>query len=364
MTKDCFKLYVHCITFNHARYIKDTMDGFCMQQTNFPYVCIIVDDASTDGEQDVIRSYLEQHFVLNDEKNVRRVETEDYVMTFVQHRNNLNCFFAVYLLKYNHYSVHKSKIKYITEFLESVDYCALCEGDDYWTDPHKLQIQFDYMESHSECTMTCHRAQLFSENKKKIVGEQYCRTSDGILNPVDIINRTGLYIPTCSIVYRTEIKNYYPEYCNNCNVGDYPLQISAAMKGTVYYFDRIMSVYRIENSFSWEGRQKFNSIDSDRLHIVKSQMEMFKGFSNDYPKYSRTFRDKISEHIIKNIPFGYKSDDIHFYTDVFQREISEFSFIRKCVLSIYKYPIRIIRRIIRKLFFGKYYQLRKFYYFI
>ena len=158
MTRDSFKLYVCCFTFNHSRFIEDTMNGFCIQQTNFPYVCIIVDDASTDGEQDIIQNYIEQHFAINNEKKVRKVETKDYVMTFVQHRDNLNCFFAVYLLKYNHYSIHKSKMQYYAEFANNVSYSALCEGDDYWIDPHKLQIQFDYMESHSECTMTCHSA--------------------------------------------------------------------------------------------------------------------------------------------------------------------------------------------------------------
>lgn len=84
------------MTFNQATYIKDTLDGFCMQQTSFPYVCIVMDDASTDGEQEVITKYLHDNFNLNDGAIVRTNESENYVMTFAQHRNNLNCFFAVF----------------------------------------------------------------------------------------------------------------------------------------------------------------------------------------------------------------------------------------------------------------------------
>ena len=57
-----FKVYVWCNTFNQASYIKDTMEGFCIQQTHFPFVCLIMDDASTDGEPEVIKQYLNDHF--------------------------------------------------------------------------------------------------------------------------------------------------------------------------------------------------------------------------------------------------------------------------------------------------------------
>ena len=61
-----YKVRIVCNTYNQALYIKDTMDGFCMQTTNFPFVAIIVDDASTDGEPEVIRRYLQEHFLMDD----------------------------------------------------------------------------------------------------------------------------------------------------------------------------------------------------------------------------------------------------------------------------------------------------------
>ena len=70
-----FIVCVRCITFNHANYIEDAMNGFTMQETNFPYVCTILDDASTDGEQEVIKKYLQEHFDLEDKSVVRNEET-------------------------------------------------------------------------------------------------------------------------------------------------------------------------------------------------------------------------------------------------------------------------------------------------
>ena len=97
-----YKVCVWCNTYNQASYIKDNMDGFCMQQTNFPFICLIMDDASKDGEQEVIRQYLSDHFTVGSRK-----ETDDYHLTLARHKDNKNCYFAVFLLKYNHYSIKK-----------------------------------------------------------------------------------------------------------------------------------------------------------------------------------------------------------------------------------------------------------------
>jgi len=140
-----FPVYVICHTFNQSAYIIDALDGFCMQITDFPYICIIMDDASTDGEQTVIRDYLNTHFCLDDKSLAKNEESEDYVMTYAQHRENTNCYFAVFYLKYNHYSKNKEKSQYYSRW-NAVKYIAMCEGDDYWTDSRKLQIQFDFLE--------------------------------------------------------------------------------------------------------------------------------------------------------------------------------------------------------------------------
>lgn len=149
-----------CMTYNQSKYILDTLNGFTIQETDFPYVCTIMDDASTDGEPEVIRQYLQQYFDLEDNRTVRHEETDDYILTFAQHKTNKNCFFAVLLLKYNHYrnpEKKKQKLQYIAQWNENAKYLAACEGDDYWTVPYKLQMQVNYLETHPNIVLSCHR---------------------------------------------------------------------------------------------------------------------------------------------------------------------------------------------------------------
>ena len=96
MTPVDFLVCIRCFTFNHAPYIEDAMNGFCMQDASFPFVCTIVDDASTDGEQEVIKAYLQKHFDIDDPSIARNEETDDYVLVFARHKTNKNCFFSVF----------------------------------------------------------------------------------------------------------------------------------------------------------------------------------------------------------------------------------------------------------------------------
>lgn len=295
-------VYVSCMTYNHAPYIVDALNGFTMQETTFPYVCAVIDDASTDGEQEVIKNYLHEHFDLEDKSIVRNEETNDYVLTFARHKSNKNCYFAVLYLKYNHYSIKKSKAPYIKEWRDNCKYIAFCEGDDYWTDKNKLQKQVDFMEANPHCAMICNRTRLFSEQQQKYIGENYCSDEDGYLSTKEIILRGGLYISTCSILYRESIlEKGYPEYCKQCHVGDYPLQIFMAMNGQVYYFNNNMSVYRVGNVNSWRGQRKTISIEK-RISTVQSEITMLKGFAKEYPQYHKVLFRRMMAYLHLNFP--------------------------------------------------------------
>ena len=150
-----YSVCIKCFTYNHASFIEDAMNGFTMQQTDFPFVCIVVDDASTDGQPEVIGKYLSTYFDLDDDAITRNEETDDYKLTYARHKTNRNCFFLILLLKYNHYSIKKSKDPYFKEWSENVAYVALCEGDDYWIDKYKLSRQIALLEEHPEYSMCC-----------------------------------------------------------------------------------------------------------------------------------------------------------------------------------------------------------------
>lgn len=350
-----FLVSVRCLTYNHAAYIKDTMDGFCMQKTNFPYVCVILDDASTDGEQKIIKDYLALHFEEIGEDHTE--ETEDYLLLFARHKHNVNCFFAVYFLKTNHFG-KKAKGPYLERWEKRTKYVAYCEGDDYWIDNGKLQLQTEFLERNSNCSMTCSRTKYFSQKLKRYTKEQYCRKGDGFLTVKDVVYRQGLYISTCSVMFRNSIMDHYPVYCHKCLIGDYPLQIFAAVEGEIYYFDKVMSVYRVDNSDSWMGRQATvrGTVDKKRLTIMDSTLNMLSGFSEDYPEYSLFFKNKIADFINRGIPYRKKSSraDVLDYINHFQNYINQYNWFWRMDLLIRRIRIPGIRFVYTKLFMRKF----------
>lgn len=356
-----YLVYVDCPTYNQSSYIRDSLDGFCSQKTSFPFVCGIVDDASTDGEQDVIHQYLVDNFDLADNCIASRVETEDYIRVFAQHKMNKNCFFIVFYLKYNHYQNNKSRFLYISEWRDRAKYIAVCEGDDYWISPYKLQKQVDFLESNPDYTMTCHRTQLYSVRQQRMIGENYCYDKSCNLIPKDVIYRGGLFISTCSILFREEIQENKPDYWTNCKVGDYPLQIACVMKGKAYYINELMSVYRVENSKSWMGSQRLWEFNRNRLEVIQSQVEMFRGFSRDYPVYSKLLNNKIAHLVNSNVPRYCSSKDIRSYYMYFSKEISSYSILQKLDFIIMSLRIPKLIGLYIQLFHGKYRYNKKMY---
>lgn len=290
-----FLVSVRCISYNHAPYIKDCMNGFTMQETNFPYVCVIDDDASTDGEPEVINNYLAENFNLDDEDVVRKEETDDYHMIFAQHKTNKNCFFAVYFLNYNHYSIRKSRDKYVEKYIDGAKYIALCEGDDYWIAPDKLQKQVEYMEYHPECTMTFHNAIKYYLQENKIALFNNLR-EDHTLTAHEAI--ADWLVPTASIVIRSEYY-VYPERLVRIYSADYALILRCFYGGEVYGFSEMMSVYRINTvgtSASAYIKGKFGFVESQH----KILLESFNQWSNY--KYKDEVDDRIS-YLNKEIKF-------------------------------------------------------------
>ena len=166
-----YKVLIRCITYNHSQYITDTLKGFVMQQTDFPFVIVLLDDASTDGTKDMIRSFISDQFDIEDSIVAYERETEHAHISYAQHKTNRNCFVLVHYLKYNHYQNGKKKLHYVSEWRKSVKYETLCEGDDYWTDPLKLQVQVDFMDANPDYSFCCHRFDIYEQNKDRWLKE-------------------------------------------------------------------------------------------------------------------------------------------------------------------------------------------------
>ena len=301
---DCPLVTIRCTVFNHENYLRQCLDGFVNQRTDFRFEAFVHDDASTDGSKSIIEEYAARF--------------PDIIKPLYESENL--------------FSKHDGSFRratYDSKVLKG-KYIALCEGDDFWTDPHKLQKQVDFLESHPDYTMVCSRATLFSSRKGQYVGENYCQEKDGTLAIKDIVNRSGLFIPTCTIVFRKSLLDNYPDYCKRCVVGDYPLQIYAAMNGKVYYFNDIMATYRVENQGSWMGSQGWKTASDNNLKRVESMIKMFDGFAGDYPQYSRLLRSKIAQYLRDQMPCPmYDYDGFRKYTDRFKVYLKEESLLWK-----------------------------------
>lgn len=235
-----YKVCVLCATFNHAPYITQTMDGFCIQQTDFPFICVIIDDASQDGAQEAISRYLQEHF-----NEVTKEETENYNLTLACHKVNANCHFAVFLLKKNHYSQGKMPLDYANRWKEHCSYVALCEGDDYWTDEHKLQKQADALDATPQATLVYTNFRVIDGDGKPIsrphIKEFPRRSHSGDNLPT--LLRYGNYVMVLTTMYRYEVVQ--SDAYKNCPYGmDFSTTLAASLIGDFIWMPEQTGCYR------------------------------------------------------------------------------------------------------------------------
>lgn len=251
---------IRCYTFNQSQYISQTLDGFTMQQTSFPFVINLVDDASTDGEQNVIINYMETNFNIYDTKVFYKKDTDYATIIFAQHQSNKNCYLASILLRENHFRINKDKLGYLKEWRDNAKYEAFCEGDDYWTNPQKLQMQVDYLEAHPECGLCYTDCDIFYESEdrweKSIFesGQQERFNNENPMKP-----RKGWYTSNVTWVWRLSDYNKIPQ---DHGYKDRPLYtlLSIGLSSKLGYIPCSTGVYRrYEGSVSYDtdARKKF-----------------------------------------------------------------------------------------------------------
>ena len=257
---------IHCCAYNHEPYIRQCLDGFVKQITNFKFEAIVHYDASTDNTALIIKEYATKY--------------PDIIKPIFQ--------------KENQYSKCKSNIRKSLFEHTYGKYIAMCEGDDYWIDPLKLQKQVDFLENNNDYTLCCSNAKILI-NEGELDWTRY--ENDKTIPTKDIIIGGGLFIQTASLLFRKNIYDDYPEYAKQCHVGDYPLQIFSAIKGKVYWFSEKQVVYRYQTENSWTKTISSKSINI-RINGWKSELKMLQGM-NEYRnfKYDLFFEQRIIEYI-------------------------------------------------------------------
>lgn len=250
MTDDVM-VSIWCPTYNQKKYIRDALEGFVLQKTNFLYKVIVFDDMSTDGTSDILLEYQMRYPKI----------------------------FHVIFSKENLSSCPEKKRILKQQYLTG-KYIALCDGDDYWVDCNKLQIQVDYMETHPECSMHIHNAlwQDCAEGSIK-AGNPYSGMDEKNLTAEEIIMQYNGHPPTASFLFRRELIDG-PEFLSETVTVDYALQLYALFLGSVHYSNRIMSVYRWHSAGSYSQMLK-----TDKKHKFSFSICVFR-LLFQYDKYT------------------------------------------------------------------------------
>ena len=209
---------IHCLVYNHEPYLRQCLDGFVMQKTNFRFVAIVHDDVSTDGSAAIIREYEEKY-----PDNIKPIyETEN---------------------QWHKADGSLGRIMSAAIDATGAKYVAMCEGDDYWTDPNKLQKQVDFLESHPDYSMCCHGADVLNQTSNTIgCGCEKMETREYF--PSDAF--PTWQIPTASIVYRRDVvEKFQLVREGDFFAGDVVLILICMHVGRVWGFADHMSVYRM-----------------------------------------------------------------------------------------------------------------------
>ncbi|MEK6324107.1 MAG: glycosyltransferase [Acidobacteriota bacterium] len=229
------KVTVVVITYNHEKFITQAINSVLMQEVSFDYEVVIVEDCSTDSTRDIIIDFQKAR------PNRTRLVLSERNMC-----DNRNYALAIQSA--------------------SGQYIALLDGDDYWTSPHKLQRQVDFLDSHTECAMCFHTATVFYEDgsnepwKLTPPGEKEIYSLDDLWG--------GGFIASCSVMFQREVFDHIPEWFYDIEVGDWALNILCAQHGKIGYLDEVMGAYRKHRGGIWSELSKAQQLEK-KLRFYK-----------------------------------------------------------------------------------------------
>lgn len=266
---------IECLAYNHGPYIRQCLDGFVMQKTDFPFIAIVHDDASADDTAKIILEYAQNY--------------PDIIKPILETENQ--------------YSKKDGSLGRIIKkaIPEQVRYIALCEGDDYWTDPYKLQKQVVYMENHPEYAMCFTGAKVLAEidnGHADLFRDLETREYSGD----EIIS--SWIVPTCTVLYKIGVTIPIDK---RFIVGDNVTFLSCAKFGKIHCISEQTAVYR-QNAGGWTATHTGYQVLYKWLNHYMALFEYFPEFKKPIKDqimktYARLFFNRILHHDIIGIKF-------------------------------------------------------------
>lgn len=250
-----------CITYNQMMYIEDAIRGFLIQETDFPFEIIIHDDASTDSTPLIIGNYVKKYPKL--------------IKAILQNENQ--------------YSKSPNSVLSIALKAASGEFLAICEGDDFWINNKKIEIQVKTMMKNQEVNLSFHTAIQHNclTDDFDVIGQYGC--AESIININEVILKSKGMIPTASTMISSRIVDEFVEVMSNLNakVGDIYLHVISSLSGGALFINKSMSVYRLFSVNSFNSCALNNSKQSHEIY--ESRVDCFRSLSERYRSYGELF---------------------------------------------------------------------------
>lgn len=258
---DEVKVSVICLAFNHEKYIRRSLDSMLQQETNFKFELIIHDDCSTDTTRQIIQEYHDKY--------------PDLIKVILQDENQ-----------------YQKGVAIVEKFMLPVasgKYIAFCECDDYWTDSRKLQLQYDYMESHSNCSLCCHNTVYHCLNKD-IDDYNFNSWSDiHVMNEYEVFMQWKVH--TSSFFMRKE-DGYRDENTIKYWFGDYVRLTSLFLEGDVVVLPQIMSQYNYGVATGVLYNSDISKLETKKKNVLQRK-EYLEYLLNKYGKCEKIINRRI-----------------------------------------------------------------------
>lgn len=259
------KVSVCVQTYNHVDYITECLDGILMQETNFPFEIILGEDESSDGTRDICKAYAQKY--------------PDKIRLFLRSREDVIYVDGNPTGRYNLIeNLSASKGKYI----------ALCEGDDYWTDPNKLQKQVDFLKNNQDVNLCFNRSDLLINKEFKLhpIPEVFEAKA---FNYIELLRHYN-FIGTAGVLFRKPKFFNFPQWFLSIPFGDLGLYKIVLGDKKIGCINDVMSVYRIHDKGAYSGlgeiREKkvylnfynviYNFLNEEEKQVVQSKRSLLR----------------------------------------------------------------------------------------
>ena len=306
---------IQCLVYNHEPYLRQCLDGFVMQKTNFKFEAIVHDDVSTDGSAAIIREYAEKY--------------PDIIKPIFETENQ--------------YSKHDGSLDRIMNEACMGKYVAICEGDDYWIDQYKLQKQVDFMEANPDCSLCFTNIKILNEDTGEIdenpltsyLNESLPKGKEELFYYIML----GLCrIQTVSVLYSSR---YYSMIRNNDRIflmGDTPLWLDLSQCGRFHYLQDKTAFYRVHTGSACRNPRTYNKF---RLSMFEMRIYYCNKYGYKVPSKVKRDYNKCALKImmdgqLNNIILPYPIYKMNFLQSLFVNAEKNDIRLKSVVLLIHK----------------------------